>query len=184
MKNVYFLSDAHLGSLATRHHRTQERRLVRFLDEIKDHCSALYLLGDMFDFWYEYKYCVPKGYTRFLGKISELTDRGVEVHYFTGNHDLWLTDYFEKECGMIKLGMDADLIMLDFTSPHLMPCHNVLSQLVYAASGHDVIMTMVRGKMLYAGGKFLSIDIDKVVQELAEHAMPTVFMDGSSRKDG
>ena len=101
MKNVYFLSDAHLGSLATRHHRTQERRLVRFLDEIKDHCSALYLLGDMFDFWYEYKYCVPKGYTRLLGKISELTDRGVEVHYFTGNHDLWLTDYFEKECGMI-----------------------------------------------------------------------------------
>ena len=90
----------------------------------------------------------------------------------------------EKECGMIKLGMDADLIMLDFTSPHLMPCHNVLSQLVYAASGHDVIMTMVRGKMLYAGGKFLTIDIDKVVQELAEHAMPAVFMDGSSRKDG
>ena len=83
----------------------------------------------------------------------------------------------EKECGMIKLGMDADLILLDFTSPHLMPCHNVLSQLVYAASGHDVVMTMVRGKMLYAGGKFLTIDLDKVVKELAEYAMPKVFLD-------
>lgn len=83
----------------------------------------------------------------------------------------------EKECGMIKVGMDADLIMLDFTAPHLMPCHNVLSHLAYAASGHDVIMTMVRGKMLYAGGKFLTIDLDAVVRELAEHAMPQVFLD-------
>lgn len=83
----------------------------------------------------------------------------------------------EKECGMIKLGMDADLIMLDFTQPHLMPCHNVISQLVYAASGHDVIMTMVRGKILYAAGKYTTIDLDAVVRELAEHAMPTVFLD-------
>lgn len=83
----------------------------------------------------------------------------------------------EKECGMIKLGMDADLIMLDFTQPHLMPCHNVISQLVYAASGHDVIMTMVRGKILYAAGKYMTIDLDAVVRELAEHAMPTVFLD-------
>ena len=83
----------------------------------------------------------------------------------------------EKECGMIKVGMDADLIMLDFTAPHLMPCHNVLSHLAYSASGHDVIMTMVRGKMLYAGGKFLTIDLDAVVRELAEHAMPQVFLD-------
>lgn len=83
----------------------------------------------------------------------------------------------EKECGMIKLGMDADLIMLDFTQPHLMPCHNVISQLVYAASGHDVIMTMVRGNILYAAGKYSTIDLDAVVKELAEHAMPTVFLD-------
>lgn len=83
----------------------------------------------------------------------------------------------EKECGMIKLGMDADLIMLDFTQPHLMPCHNVISQLVYAASGHDVIMTMVRGHILYAAGKYATIDLDAVVRELAEHAMPTVFLD-------
>lgn len=101
MKNVYFLSDAHLGSLAIEHGRTQERRLVRFLDSIKHKASAVYLLGDMFDFWYEFRYVVPKGYTRFLGKLSELTDLGVEVHYFTGNHDIWAYDYLEKECGVI-----------------------------------------------------------------------------------
>ena len=100
-KNVYFLSDAHLGSLAIDHGRMQERRLVRFLDSIKNKAAAIYLLGDMFDFWHEYRYVVPKGYTRFLGKISELTDMGVEVHFFTGNHDLWTYGYLEEECGMI-----------------------------------------------------------------------------------
>ena len=101
MKNIYFLSDAHLGSWAIDHKRMQERRLVRFLDSIKDKAAAVYLLGDMFDFWYEYRYVVPKGFTRFLGKISELTDMGVEVHYFTGNHDIWAYDYLERECGVI-----------------------------------------------------------------------------------
>lgn len=101
MKNVYFLSDAHLGSRAIAHGRNQERRLVNFLDSIKRNAAAVYLLGDMFDFWFEYKYVVPKGYSRFLGKISELTDSGVEVHFFTGNHDIWCGDYLEKECGVI-----------------------------------------------------------------------------------
>jgi UDP-2,3-diacylglucosamine hydrolase len=102
MKNkVYFISDAHLGSWAIEHSRTHERRLVSFLDKIKGDAAAIYMLGDMFDFWYEYRYAVPKGFTRFLGKISELTDSGVEVHFFPGNHDLWCKDYFEKECGMI-----------------------------------------------------------------------------------
>jgi len=99
--NVYFISDAHLGSRAIKHKRTQERRLVNFLDQIKDKADAVYMLGDMFDFWFEYKDVVPKGFTRFLGKISELTDNGVEVHYFTGNHDMWTDDYLEKECGVI-----------------------------------------------------------------------------------
>ena len=101
MKNVYFLSDAHLGSRAIEHGRTQERRLVNFLDSIKHKAAAVYLLGDMFDFWYEFRTVVPKGYTRFLGKLSELTDLGVEVHFFTGNHDLWCGDYLTKECGVM-----------------------------------------------------------------------------------
>ena len=87
MKNVYFLSDAHLGSRAIPHSRTQERRLVNFLDSIKERAAAVYLLGDMFDFWYEFKLVVPKGYTR--------------VHFFIGNHDIWCGDYLEKECGLI-----------------------------------------------------------------------------------
>ena len=100
-KRVYFLSDAHLGSRAIEHSRTQERRLVNFLESIRHDAAAIYLIGDMFDFWYEFKLVVPKGYTRFLGKISELTDAGIEIHYFTGNHDIWCGDYLEKECGMI-----------------------------------------------------------------------------------
>ncbi len=100
MKNIYFISDAHLGSLAIAHGRRQERRLVRFLDDIKDRAAAVYMLGDMFDFWFEYRTVVPRGFTRFLGKVSELTDLGVEVHFFTGNHDIWCWDYLEKECGV------------------------------------------------------------------------------------
>lgn len=99
-KNIYFLSDAHLGSWAIGHARTQERRLVRFLDSIKTKAAAVYFLGDMFDFWDEFRYVVPKGYTRFLGKVSELTDMGIEVHFFTGNHDIWTYGYLEQECGM------------------------------------------------------------------------------------
>lgn len=101
MKNVYFLADAHLGSWAIPHGRMQERRVVSFLDSIKERAAAVYMLGDMFDFWHEYRYVVPKGFTRLLGKISELTDHGVEVHFFTGNHDLWCGNYLERECGVI-----------------------------------------------------------------------------------
>ena len=80
-----------------------------------------------------------------------------------------------SQCGMIKLGMDADLVAMDFTQPHLIPCHNIINNVVYAASGRDVCMTMVRGKILYASGKYTTIDLNAVMKELAEHAMPTVF---------
>lgn len=101
MKNIYFISDAHLGSLATENGREQERLLVAFLDSIKNKAEAVYMLGDMFDFWYEYRHVVPKGYSRFLGKLSELTDSGVEVHYFLGNHDIWAYSYLQDECGVV-----------------------------------------------------------------------------------
>ena len=100
-KKVYFLADAHLGSKTHVDSIETERKLCRWLDGVKQDALAIYLLGDMFDYWYEYKYVVPKGFTRTLGKLAELSDSGVEVHFFTGNHDLWLTDYLEKECGMI-----------------------------------------------------------------------------------
>ena len=81
----------------------------------------------------------------------------------------------EAECGMIKVGLDADLILLDFTQPHLMPCHNVMSHLVYCVSGHDVVMTMVRGNILYSAGKYHTIDLEAVVKELADYVMPKMF---------
>ena len=104
MKKVYFLSDAHLGSRAIPHARTQERRLVNFLDSIKNHAAAVYFLGDMFDFWYEYKLVVPKGYTRFLGKLSELTDRGVEVHFFIGNQIYGVVIIWKRSVGWLFTG--------------------------------------------------------------------------------
>ena len=81
------------------------------------------------------------------------------------------------ECGVIELGMDADLILLDFNQPHLIPCHNVLSHLVYASSGHDVALTMVRGKILYADGKYPTLDIAGALKELHDYAIPRVFSD-------
>lgn len=81
----------------------------------------------------------------------------------------------QDECGMIKLGLDADLILLDFTQPHLMPCHNVMSHLAYCVNGHDVVMTMVRGKILYSAGKYHTIDLNAVVKEFADYVMPKMF---------
>ena len=80
-----------------------------------------------------------------------------------------------RECGMLKEGMDADLVLVDFTAPHLMPCHNVLTGLVYAAKGGDVAMTMVRGRILYQNGKFPTIDLNAVVEELTTYAIPKLF---------
>ena len=87
----------------------------------------------------------------------------------------------EAECGMIKLGLDADLVLLDFTQPHLMPCHNVMSHLAYSAKGSDVVMTMVRGRILYAAGEYKTIDLNAVVRELAEYVMPKLF---GEKKEG
>ncbi len=96
-KKIYFLSDFHLG--APDHARSLEREklVVRFLDEIKANASEIFIVGDMFDFWYEYRQVVPKGYVRLLGKLAELSDAGIQLHFFVGNHDMWMRDYFEKE---------------------------------------------------------------------------------------
>ncbi|MDR2806112.1 MAG: UDP-2,3-diacylglucosamine diphosphatase [Dysgonamonadaceae bacterium] len=99
-ENVYFVSDLHLGSDLLEPPKTTEKRFVRWLDTIRDDAKALYLLGDIFDFWFEYKKTVPRGFTRFLGKIAEMHDSGVEIHFFTGNHDCWMFDYFQQELGI------------------------------------------------------------------------------------
>lgn len=101
MKKIYFISDLHLGAGTMENPLDYERRVVRFLDSIKDDCSELWLLGDIIDYWFEYKYVVPKGFTRFLGKLGELTDRGIKVHWIIGNHDIWIFGYIEQETGAI-----------------------------------------------------------------------------------
>src|SRR6187402_1446734 len=96
-KKIYFASDFHLGLPSHETSLERERRIVRWLDTIKHDAEEIYLVGDLFDFWFEHKYTVPKGFTRLLGKIAELTDAGIKVNFFTGNHDLWMQDYFIKE---------------------------------------------------------------------------------------
>jgi UDP-2,3-diacylglucosamine hydrolase len=96
---VYFVSDMHFGSSVFEDPKVTEKRFVRWLDTIRNEAKALYLLGDIFDFWFEYKKVVPRGFTRFLGKIAEMHDQGVEIHFFTGNHDIWMFDYFQEEVG-------------------------------------------------------------------------------------
>jgi UDP-2,3-diacylglucosamine hydrolase len=96
-KKIYFLSDFHLGAPDHEKSLAREKILVQFLDEIKAAAAEIFLVGDMFDFWYEYRKVVPKGYVRLLGKLAELTDAGIPVHFFVGNHDMWMKDYFEKE---------------------------------------------------------------------------------------
>ena len=98
---VYFLSDAHLGSLLVKDQRAHENKLVDWLEKVKVDATAIYLLGDIFDFWFEYKTVVPKGFVRFLGKLAELTDSGIEIHFLIGNHDIWTFGYLEKEVGLI-----------------------------------------------------------------------------------
>ncbi|MBS1563890.1 MAG: UDP-2,3-diacylglucosamine diphosphatase [Bacteroidetes bacterium] len=96
-KKIYFLSDFHLGAPDYAKSLEREKKIVRFLDEIKRDAAVIFIVGDLFDFWYEYRTVVPKGYVRILGKMAEITDSGIPMHFFVGNHDMWMKGYFEKE---------------------------------------------------------------------------------------
>ncbi|WP_299436100.1 UDP-2,3-diacylglucosamine diphosphatase [uncultured Maribacter sp.] len=96
-KKVYFASDNHLGAPTMEQSMPREKKFVAWLEEIKEDAAAIFLLGDMFDFWMEYKTVIPKGFTRTLGKLAELSDAGIPIFYFVGNHDLWMSGYFEEE---------------------------------------------------------------------------------------
>ena len=96
-KNIYFASDNHLGAPTLDKSRPREIKFVRWLDTIKSDAGAIFLMGDLFDFWFEYRTVVPKGFTRTLGKLAELSDAGIQIYYFVGNHDLWMNGYFEEE---------------------------------------------------------------------------------------
>lgn len=96
-KKIYFLSDFHLGAPDHASSLARERLIVQFLEKIREDAAAVFLVGDLFDFWYEYRTVVPKGYVRLLGSMAALTDAGIPVYFFVGNHDMWMKDYFERE---------------------------------------------------------------------------------------
>ena len=96
-KKIYFLSDFHLGAPDYARSLVREKKIVAFLESIRRDAQEIFIVGDLFDFWYEYKQVVPKGYVRVLGKLAEITDSGIPVHFFVGNHDMWMRGYFEKE---------------------------------------------------------------------------------------
>jgi UDP-2,3-diacylglucosamine hydrolase len=96
-KKIFFLSDFHLGAPDAASSLVREKMIVRFLDETKHEAHTYFIVGDLFDFWYEYRKVVPKGFVRVLGKLAEISDSGIPVHFFVGNHDMWMKDYFGSE---------------------------------------------------------------------------------------
>jgi UDP-2,3-diacylglucosamine hydrolase len=99
-EKIYFASDFHLGLPTVSNPLEREKKVVRWLNSVSCDAKEIYLLGDIFDFWWEYKLVVPRGFTRFLGTVSAITDSGIPIHFFTGNHDMWAGDYLSGECGV------------------------------------------------------------------------------------
>ncbi len=100
-KKYYFMADAHLGSMLKEDQKAHEQKVVRWLDMVSKDADEVFLLGDIFDFWFEYRYVVPKGFTRLLGTMARMVDNGIKIHFFPGNHDWWTFGYLEKEVGVI-----------------------------------------------------------------------------------
>lgn len=99
-KKVFFASDFHLGAPDEKSSRQREEKIIQWLSSIEDHAAAIFLVGDIFDFWFEYDKVIPKGFVKFISKISNLRDQGIPIFFFTGNHDLWMKDYFSQELGI------------------------------------------------------------------------------------
>ena len=108
-KRIYFCSDNHLGSPNRNLSLEREKIFITWLDQIKTDAQAIFFLGDLFDFWFEYKKVVPKGFTRLFGKLAELSDSGIELFFFVGNHDCWIGNYFEDELGINVFHKKVDL---------------------------------------------------------------------------
>ena len=112
-KKIYFASDQHFGAPTPELSKPREAKFLAWLDEIKKDAQVLFLMGDLFDFWHEWKYVVPKGYVRILGKLAELKDSGIDIYFFVGNHDLWMKDYLEEQINAIVFRDKQDFIIND-----------------------------------------------------------------------
>ncbi|MCW0486502.1 UDP-2,3-diacylglucosamine diphosphatase [Riemerella anatipestifer] len=99
-KKIYFASDQHFGAPTPEASKLREQKFVQWLEDIRHDAQVLFLMGDLFDFWHEWQFVVPRGFVRVLGKLAELKDQGIDLYFFVGNHDLWMKDYFEKELGI------------------------------------------------------------------------------------
>jgi UDP-2,3-diacylglucosamine hydrolase len=119
-KNIYFVSDLHLGAPALKNNRERELLFIDWLQSIRNDASMIFLMGDFFDFWFEYKKVVPKGYIRSLGALAELCDSGIPVHFFTGNHDIWAFDYLKDEVGMV---VHRDTVYMDLLGKRFFLSH-------------------------------------------------------------
>ena len=110
-KKIYFASDFHLGAPNAKKSFERELKICSWLDKIEKDCEQLFLMGDIFDFWFEYKHVVPKGYIRLLGRLAKFIDQGIPVFLFTGNHDMWAFDYLEKEIGLKIFRKPIDVVL-------------------------------------------------------------------------
>ena len=117
---IYFASDFHLGSPNLKDSHTRERKIISWLCTIEKDAKAIYLVGDIFDFWYEYKKVVPKGFVRVLGKLAEMCDQGININFIVGNHDMWVNDYFQKEIG---LNVFKNEILIEENNQKILICH-------------------------------------------------------------
>jgi len=142
-EKIFFASDFHLGLPAGSDPRDREKRVVEWLEDIADEAREIYLLGDIFDFWWEYKHVVPKGFTRFLGAISLMTDSGLPVHLFTGNHDMWMGSYLADECGVV---IHTDPFITGFNGKKFYLAHG--EGLGSGDRGYKILLAMFRSKTL------------------------------------
>jgi UDP-2,3-diacylglucosamine hydrolase len=142
-KCIYFASDAHLGTRYLDDPMAAEKKLVRWLDSIKPTASAVWFLGDIFDYWYEYKYVVPKGHVRFLGKLAELSDSGIEIHIFVGNHDVWMFDYLPKEIGAI---IHRDVLTVDLLGSRFFLGHG--DEIDYRSWAYQLMRKVFRNRFI------------------------------------
>ncbi|MBK9593203.1 MAG: UDP-2,3-diacylglucosamine diphosphatase [Crocinitomicaceae bacterium] len=119
-KKIYFASDFHLGAPSYESSLEREKRIVAWLEEVRIDAAEIFLIGDVFDFWFEYKRAIPKGFVRLQGKIAEITDSGIPVHWFIGNHDMWIFDYIPKELGvkMYKTEIEREFFGKKFMIGH------------------------------------------------------------------
>jgi UDP-2,3-diacylglucosamine hydrolase len=142
---IFFASDFHLGLPAGSPPLDREKKVVKWLKSVAPEAKEIYLLGDVFDFWWEYKLVVPRGFTRFMGTVAEITDSGIPVHFFTGNHDMWINDYLVKECGII---LHTEPVTVTFDSKRFHLAHG--EGLGTKDTGYKILLSIFRNKPLRA----------------------------------